>query len=218
MQSLLKILIKMDWTSIYLKTSNLNVFILGTGEVATRRANRFLDHGATVKLAGSNLEQELIDKGAELCSADNIDDLVEWADLVVVASSDKDLCEYASKISGDKLINRADFPDRGNVIVPTSFNIGDVEISIFTNGKSPLMARQLRKKIQSIITDDDIIEIELQDYARLKLKDVVEDQKERRKYLYGIFEDEKINDLIKNNQIDEAKDCIDNFIRGLHDT
>ena len=31
-------LIKMDWTSLYLKTANLNVFILGTGEVATRRA------------------------------------------------------------------------------------------------------------------------------------------------------------------------------------
>ncbi len=215
MQSLLKILIKMDWTSIYLKTSNLNVFILGTGEVATRRANRFLDHGANVKLAGNNMEQELADKGAELCSAEDVDELVEWADLVVVASGDEDLSDYVSKISEGKLINRADFPDRGNVIVPTSFEIGDVEISIFTNGKSPLMARQLRKKIQSIITDEDIMEIELQDYARLKLKNVVEDQKERREYLYGIFEDEKINDFIEIGKIDEAKSYIDNLIRGL---
>ena len=215
MQSLLKILIKMDWTSIYLKTSNLNVFILGTGEVATRRANRFLDHGANVKLAGNNMEQELADKGAELCSAEDVDELVKWADLVVVASGDEDLSDYVSKISEGKLINRADFPDRGNVIVPTSFEIGDVEISIFTNGKSPLMARQLRKKIQSIITDEDIMEIELQDYARLKLKNVVEDQKERREYLYGIFEDDKINDYIKNGRIDEAKSYIDNLIRGL---
>ncbi len=205
----------MDWTSIYLKTSNLNVFILGTGEVATRRANRFLDHGANVKLAGNNMEQELADKGAELCSAEDVDELVKWADLVVVASGDEDLSDYVSKISEGKLINRADFPDKGNVIVPTSFEIGDVEISIFTNGKSPLMARQLRKKIQSIITDEDIMEIELQDYARLKLKNVVEDQKERREYLYGIFEDEKINDFIENGKIDEAKSYIDNLIRGL---
>jgi precorrin-2 dehydrogenase/sirohydrochlorin ferrochelatase len=205
----------MDWTSIYLKTSDLNVFILGTGEVATRRANRFLEHGANVKLAGTNLLPELIDKGAELCSTDEVDALVEWADLVVVASGDEDLSEYVSKISGDKLINRADYPYEGNVIVPTSFNIGDVEISIFTNGKSPLMARQLRKKIQSIITDEDIIKIELQDYARLKLKDKIEDQKVRRKYLYEIFADDKINDLIENKQIDEAKDYIDNLIRGL---
>lgn len=77
------------------------------------------------------------------------------------------------------------------------------------------MARQLRKKIQSIITEEDILEIELQDYARSILKSSVENQKERRKYLYEIFEDEKINEFIKNNQIDEAKSYIDNLVRGL---
>ena len=215
MQNLLKILIKMDWTSIYLKTAGLNVFILGTGEVATRRANRFLDHGANVKLAGNDLSSDLLEKGAGLYSTDDVDELVEWADLVIVASGDGEMSDYVSKISHDKLINRADYPLKGNVIVPTSFNIGDIEISIFTNGKSPLMARQLRKKIQSIITEEDVLEIELQDYARLKLKEVVEDQKERRKYLYEIFEDEKINELIKSRQIDDAKLYIDNLIRGL---
>lgn len=205
----------MDWTSLYLKTSSLNVFILGTGEVATRRANKFLDHGANVKLAGNNLPLELENKGAVLTSTDDVDDLVEWADLVVVASGDEELSDYVSKIAGDKLINRADFPLEGNIIVPTSFNIGDIEISIFTNGKSPLMARQLRKKIQSIITENDIMQIELQDFARSILKEKVNDQKERRDCLYTIFEDEKISEFIEDKQIDEAKDYIEKLIRGL---
>ena len=205
----------MDWTSIYLKTSNLNVFILGTGEVATRRANKFLDHGSNVKLAGGKLANELKDKGAILCSTDEVDELVLWSDLVVLASGDKQLSDYVSEIAHDKLINRADLPQEGNVIVPTSFDIGDVEISIFTNGKSPLMARQLRKKIQSIISDEDILEIELQDYARLKLKDVISNQKDRRDYLYEIFENEEINEYISAGKIDEAKNYIDNLIRGL---
>ena len=205
----------MDWTSLYLKTSDLNVFILGTGEVATRRANKFLDHGANVKLAGDNLSEELEHKRAVLCSLDDVDELVEWSDLVVVASGDEELSDYVSKIARDKLVNRADLPYEGNVIVPTSFNIGEIEISIFTNGKSPLMARQLRKKIQSIITDEDILEIELQDYARSILKESIDNQKDRRDYLYKIFEDEKIKEFIKNNQIDEAKLYIDNLIRGL---
>ena len=146
----------------------------------------------------------------------DVDELVEWADLVVVASGDEGMSDYVSKISGDKLINRADYPLKGNVIVPTSFNIADIEISIFTNGKSPLMARQLRKRIQSIITEEDILEIELQDYARSKLKGIIENQKERRKCLYEIFEDDKINGFIKNRQIDDAKIYIDNLIRGLN--
>lgn len=205
----------MDWTSLYFKTSNLNVFILGTGEVASRRANKFLDHGANVKLAGNSLSDDLKDKGADLYSIDDVDELVEWSDLVVVASGDVELSEHVSEIAQNKLVNRADFPLKGDIIVPTSFEIGDVEISIFTNGKSPLMARQLRKKIQSIITEEDILEIELQDYARLELKRVLKNQKERRQVLYEIFEDEKIRGYVENRQMDDAKDYIDNLIRGL---
>ena len=205
----------MDWTSLYFKTSNLNVFILGTGEVASRRANKFLDHGANVKLAGNSLSDDLKDKGADLYSIDDVDELVDWSDLVVVASGDEELSEHVSEIAQDKLVNRADFPLKGDIIVPTSFEIGDVEISIFTNGKSPLMARQLRKKIQSIIAEEDILEIELQDYARLELKRVLKNQKERRQVLYEIFEDEKIRGYVENRQMDDAKDYIDNLIRGL---
>ena len=207
----------MDWTALYLKTSGLKVFILGTGEVATRRANKFLNHGAIVKLAGSSIDRELQEKGAELHSTDEVDDLVKWCDLVVVASGDKELCNHVSNISAEKLVNRADEPDSGDIIVPTSFNIGDVEISIFTGGKSPLMARQLRKKIQSIITEEDIIEIELQDYSRSLLKETIPNQKDRRDYLYKIFEDENIQDLIKAREIDKAKAVIRELIKGDFD-
>ena len=207
----------MDWTALYLKTSGLKVFILGTGEVASRRANKFLDHGAIVRLAGNSISDDIKSKGAELYSTDDVDALIDWADLVVVASADKDLSNYVSEMSEDKLLNRADFPYDGDIIVPTSFNISDIEISIFTNGKSPLMARQLRKKIQSIITEEDILEIELQDYSRSLLKEIIPDQKERRKYLYEIFEDENIKELIKTREIDKAKAVINELIMGDFD-
>lgn len=202
----------MNWTSVYLKTNSLNVFILGTGEVATRRADKFLSHGASVKLAGESLDSSIEEKGAILVSTDDVDELVNWADLVIIASGDRELSNYVASIADKKLLNRADFPNDGNLIVPTSFNIGDVEISIFTNGKSPLMARQLRKKIQEIITDEDLIKMELQDYARSILKEKVENQKERRTYLYIIFEDKNIHNLIEKNKIDEAKSYIYNLI------
>ena len=133
----------MDWTALYLKTSALKVFILGTGEVATRRANKFLNHGAIVKLAGNSINEELSKNGAELYSTDDVDDLVDWSDLVVIASGDRKLSDYVADISNDKLVNRADFPDNGDIIVPTSFNIGGLEISIFTNVTSTLMKKQL---------------------------------------------------------------------------
>ena len=84
--------------------------------------------------------------------------------------------------------------------------------------ESPLMARQLRKKIQSIITKEDILKIELQDYSRKLLKSKISDQKKRRQYLYEIFSNENIKDLLDNNEIDEAKKYIDDLIRGFDDT
>ena len=209
----------MNWTALYLKTSGLKVFILGTGEVATRRANKFLDHGAIVKLAGSSIDDELIAKGAYLHSTNEVDDLVNWSDFVVIASGDRQLSDYVAEISNEKLVNRADFPDDGDIIVPTSFNIGDIEISIFTNGKSPLMARQLRKRIQSVITEEDILEIELQDYSRSLLKEIIPNQKDRRYYLYKIFEDKDIQELIEAREIDKAKAVIRDLIkRDFDDT
>ena len=203
----------MDWTSIYLKTEDFNVFILGTGEVATRRANKFLDHGANVILYGDVLDSEIENKGAVLETSNNFEELVSWADMVVIASGDKNLCEKVSLLAKDKLLNRADFPQKGNVIVPNSFNIADdIEISISTKGKSPLVSKYLRKKIQRIITEEDIAKIELQSYARERLKSIVKGQKNRRNHLYNIFEDKNIEELIRNNRIDEAKEYINGKI------
>ena len=204
----------MGLTSLFLEVENKNVFILGTGEVATRRAHRFLDKGANVILAGNSIDEELSKKGAILTPLKDLEDLVKWSDIVVTASGDEELCEYITSISQGKLINRADNPEKGNIIAPTSFLIDDIEISIYTNGQSPLMARQLRKKIQSIITEEDILEIKLQDHARKILKGKIEDQKERREYLYNILDNEEIKKYLKENKFDEAKGLVEDIINS----
>ena len=79
------------------------------------------------------------------------------------------------------------------------------------------MACQLRKKIQSIITDEDILEIELQNFARSLLKKKLSNQKDRKNVLYDIFEDETVNNLIKYNKIDESKEYIKNLIDNIGD-
>lgn len=202
----------MGLTSLFFEVENKNVFILGTGEVATRRAHRFLDKGANVILAGNSIDEELAKKGAVLAPLKDLDELVRWSDIVVTASGDGELCEYISSISQGKLINRADKPEKGNIIAPTSFLIDDIEISIFTNGQSPLMARELRKKIQALITEEDILEIKLQSYARNLLKEKIADQKVRKKYLEAILNNEEIKQSLKENRLDDAKRIADNII------
>ncbi|MCQ2976560.1 MAG: bifunctional precorrin-2 dehydrogenase/sirohydrochlorin ferrochelatase [archaeon] len=205
----------MGLTSLFFEVKNKNVFILGTGEVATRRANRFLDKGANVILAGTYIKEELKEKGAILKPLENLEKLVDWADIVVLASGDKKLSDYIASISKDKLLNRADKPEEGNIIVPTCFMIGDIEISIFTNGQSPLMAKELRKKIQKTITPEDLLEIKLQDHCRIILKNKINNQKIRKEYLYKILNDENIKKYLYNNQLNEAKKYSEELIEKM---
>lgn len=204
----------MGLTSLFLEVENKNVFILGTGEVATRRAHRFLDKGANVILAGNSIDEELTKKGAVLTPLKDLEDLVKWSDIVITASGDEELCEYIASISQGKLINRADKPEKGNIIAPTSFLIDDIEISIYTNGQSPLMARELRKKIQSIITEEDILEIKLQSYARTLLKGKIDNQKLRKEYLENILKNENIKQCLRENKLDEAKGLVKDIINS----
>ena len=127
---------------------------------------------------------------------------------------DSKLNKLVTDLAGDKLLNRADQPDEGNVIVPSSFFIGDVQISIFTQKKSPLMAREIRKKIEKVITEEDVLHLDLQNYTRKILKNKVEGQKNRRTYLYQLLEDEKIKNLLNKGKIEEAKSYVDEVINS----
>ncbi len=224
----------MAYLSLYFDVTDKNVFILGTGEVALRRAGRFLDKGANVKLAGDSLDEEILAKGGKLVKIhmDKSEDTcqnsdyfeenknivkveVEKSDIVVIATGDYALADYVSSIAHNKLVNRADNPSDGNIIVPTSFYIGDVEFSIYTGGKSPLMAKYLRKKIQKIITDRDILEIELQNYGRELLKNKVKSSKRRREILYELLEDQNIIKLLEDENLLQAKEEVKKYINNL---
>ncbi|PKL67598.1 MAG: siroheme synthase [Methanobacteriales archaeon HGW-Methanobacteriales-1] len=208
----------MMWTPLFLKTDKMNVLVLGAGEVGERRASRFIQAGAEVIVTGGKISDNLQKLGAIAKPINEIEILVEWADLVVLASGDGEMNNKVANLAGEKLLNRADAPLEGNVIVPTTFSIADAQISIFTGGKSPLMARMLRKKIQSIITTEDILKIELQDYSRTKLKECIANQKLRRDYLYQISNDSEINKCLQENNLEKARGLVNSFIKKLNDS
>lgn len=205
----------MGWTPLFLEMKDKKVFIAGSGEVGVRRAITFLKAGAQVNLADTKIPEELKEMGAQLKPLKEYEKWVDWADLVVIATSNPVLNQEISARSGGKLLNRADDPESSNVIVPSSFFVGDVQICIFTQGKSPLMSRELRKKIQKVIKKEDVLHIELQDFARKRLKKRVDDQKKRRYYLYEILKNEEVIKFLKKDDIAGAKIYVKNYIENI---
>ncbi|HOQ20663.1 MAG TPA: bifunctional precorrin-2 dehydrogenase/sirohydrochlorin ferrochelatase, partial [Methanothermobacter sp.] len=96
-----------------------------------------------------------------------------------------------------------------------TFSTDDVEIAISTHGKSPIMARVIRDKIKNLITEDDILQIRLQDYARRKLKKTIQDQKTRRRILYNLSKDDKIQAHLKNRNLEGAKKYVDSLLEHV---
>jgi len=119
----------MGWTPLYLEMQDKNVLVVGAGEVGQRRARRFLDSGANVIVSGGHIPPELRELGAIYQPRSELPKWIKWADLVVVASGDPQLNQKVSELAKDKLINRADYPEEGNIIVPSSFSIKDVQFS-----------------------------------------------------------------------------------------
>lgn len=60
-------------------------------------------------MAGPPAELE----GARFVEMDNLEYWVEWADLVVVASPDRELNDRVASLAGKRLLNRADSPLEG---------------------------------------------------------------------------------------------------------
>lgn len=206
----------MGWTPLYLDMQDKNVLVVGSGEVGKRRAHRFLKSGANVVITAGHISDELKKLGAIYKPREELSKWADWADLVVVASGDPDLNQEVTFLSKDKLINRADYPEEGNLIVPSSFFIKDVQFSIFTQGKSPLMAKELRKRIQSVVKEKDILQLELQHFTRQLLKEKVRDQKKRRDYLYQILNDKKINEFLDSGEVDEAQDYVTQLLETFN--
>jgi precorrin-2 dehydrogenase/sirohydrochlorin ferrochelatase len=198
----------MGWTPLFLDMKDRHVLVVGAGEVGERRARRFLEADAEVIITGGTVSEDLKSKGARDKPLHQWEELVDWADLVVVASGDETLNQKTSELASGKLLNRADKPEYGNIIVPSSFFIGDVQICIFTQGKSPLMARQLRKKIQKVISREDVLQLELQHFTREILKSQLDNQKERREVLYQILNDEKIKKLLAEGNLLAAQEKV----------
>jgi len=100
----------------------------------------------------------------------------------------------------------ADDPDVSDFAHPSVINIEDtIQIAISTGGRSPAMARKLKlqaeKIFKKVIKKEDIYQIKLQKIAREAAKKKIYAQIDRKKFLYSLINDNKIKQLIKDENL-----------------
>ncbi len=143
----------MKYYPVCLDVSGRRCVIIGGGEVAERKARRLMDCGAEVLMVSESLSPALQTMKAEgrlsHIRAEYSRDLIGGAFLVIGATDRADVNEAVSRDARKQgiLVNIVDDPGRCNFILPALYRRGDLLIAITTGGKSPALAKRLRKEM-----------------------------------------------------------------------
>jgi precorrin-2 dehydrogenase/sirohydrochlorin ferrochelatase len=202
---------------IDLKLLGKTVMVIGGGEEAYRKVQGFLDSGATIWVISKDFTGDIAKLGethkvallkTEVKDAKTfVDNLNPRPDVLLAATDNSKLNLELVKVAKayGPMVYAVDNPAVSDFILPAVAHVGDVKVAVSTGGKSPVMARVLRERIEKLVTEQDLFEIELQEKARTLLKERVANPKQRSKTLYEILNSVEIKKALSEGKLAEAE-------------
>ena len=205
-----------------MELSKQSILLIGGGEVAERKLDLLLKANASVTIVSPEFTSYI----EELFVNKNINPVKDYYNIkyltsasfafVIAATNDESLNEQIAKDANDNkiLVNVVDKPKICDFIFPSILERGPITVAVSTGGASPVLARMLRTKLETMIPGA---------YGRLA-KIVSENRIPVRKKLVnsksnGIFWEQMLNgkflELVLSGQDEEAVKFlnieIDNF-------
>ncbi len=169
------------------------VLVIGGGTVAERKAHALLDAGALVHLAAPDLTPQLklwAEQGKVLVRGQQFE--AHWLDevfLVVAATDDAVVNQTVSDAAEarKKLVNVVDNPELCSYIVPSIIDRSPVQIAISSNGTAPVLIRQLRQQLETLIPQQFGTMAEIAGRWRGKVKQQLGSLTQRRRFWEMLF-------------------------------
>ncbi|MDP6624903.1 MAG: bifunctional precorrin-2 dehydrogenase/sirohydrochlorin ferrochelatase [Nitrospinota bacterium] len=184
--------------------------VIGGGKVAQRKVTSLVKANAKVTVVSPDLTKSLRQM-AERKKIHYINDCfkkkyVKEAFLIIGAANNPEVnhhvFEATSKVN--KLVNIVDSPDKCNYIVPSVIKRGDLLISVSTGGKSPALAKKIRKELEKQFGKAYGDFLLLMEELRHKVFTQFQDTKYRNKIFQALV-DSEILDLFEKGRKQEAK-------------
>lgn len=133
--------------------TNKKITVIGGGNIATRKVTSFLDSQANISVISPSLTNELAQHAS--------DGSITWvkerfqpshltdAFFVIAATNDSRVNEAVIQhTQANQLTLNVSTPRQGNTITPAKITKQNIQIAISTNGASPILAKQVRDKIE----------------------------------------------------------------------
>jgi len=147
----------MDFLPIFLNVRDQLCLVVGGGTTATRKVELLLQAHAQVKVVAPQLTPQLaqwVDEGriSQRVGQFETTDL-QGCHLVIAATNDTTVNEQVSQLAKAQrmLVNVVDQPQLCSFIVPSLINRSPVQIAVSTGGASPVLARLLRARLETMI-------------------------------------------------------------------
>ena len=210
-----------------------NILVLGAGMESTKRIKSLANHDCKIIIVSETVSESLYEIEGKntpiIIIRKKIEDpsiIDEFSDISMVFASTND-----SSLN-NKIITRAkkkgilsysiDNASASDFFFTSIINIDEIiQIAISTSGKSPLMSKVIRNKIENaiknIIGKQDTDNIKIQEFAREHVRNYIENQQERRKFLYSLVDDQEILKLLEKNNMDKVKERIINTLDKWED-
>ena len=194
--------------------------VIGGGTEGIRKVRALLGQDCKITVISNRFNRFLMGQAdlgrielvkAKLRDANILDNYAD-AFLVLAATNDRDLNRkiiQRGRLLG-AFVYAADDPAVSDFSYASIINIeGIVQVAISTSGKSPLMARKIRiraeRVLRRIIKKADIENAKLQEFARQAARPHIRTVDERKEFLYSVVKNRQIQNLIKEDRIEDAK-------------
>lgn len=196
----------MDYLPIFTNIRDKHCLIIGGGAVAARKADLFIKSGAIVTVVAPSLKDEMRFHLAHgkivwqmgVFSAEMMQNL-PLPRLVISATDDQDVNEAAYYYFKEKDIpvNVADQTELCDFILPAIVDRSPMTIAISTGGRSPVLARIMKARLETVIPHGFSVLTRLVGQYRDQVKERIQSLDGRKKFweniLSGLFIDKAVH-------------------------
>lgn len=175
---------------INLKLKDIEITVIGGGEVAYRKCKNFLGFGKSVKVVSENFIEKFstIESKVEIINDSYKEEYIKSSFIVVAATNNK---EVNKKIgiycrNNGKLVNVVDDIELSNYTVPSCVKRGDLLISISTGGNSPSLSSKIKRELENKYDNTYEEYVSLLGEIRKEIIEKIEDISERKNKLNAL--------------------------------
>jgi precorrin-2 dehydrogenase/sirohydrochlorin ferrochelatase len=196
----------MRYYPINLDIRQRRCLVVGGGAVATRKVKTLLDCRAIVTVVSPELSavlQALAQSGRITIKTRPYRSGDLEGIFLVIGATDDQAVNRKIEIDArrlEKLCNIADQPDKCNFILPAIVKRGDLLIAVSTSGKSPALAKKLRKQLEIQFGEAYAQLLELMGAIRAKLL-AAKHEPEAHKHLFERLLDQGLLEMIEDRDL-----------------